>query len=121
MSDHVRDKPSDAMSCLWTDCGRPHFNDQKDMMQHVRTHFNGATSCDVHAVATSVTAATSSIDDSEITGTALASAYLLRQLAKDPQSHEYFKPFEMELLIAAKRRPNLAPHIESMFSHFNMS
>lgn len=120
VNEHILDKPSEATSCLWTNCSGPNFKDQEDMMQHVRNHVNGATSCDVYAIATSATAPTS-IDNSEITGTALAAAYLLRQLAKDPHSHEYFRPFEMELLAAAKRRPNLAPHIESIFSYFKVS
>ncbi|KAI8064152.1 hypothetical protein BC940DRAFT_306279 [Gongronella butleri] len=58
-------------------------------------------------------------DTSPVRGIPLVAALLLNQLSKDPNSHVYFMPYERELTLIARQRPQLAQHIQTIFANFS--
>lgn len=114
----------DGFECMWTNCANTmhEFKDKDEMAMHLGTHFDDGQQI---AVPVSHTMngddGTTMIDYSEPQGIAFVAAHLLRQLSKDPHSHHYFMPYETELLAIARRQPKMAPHIQSMFSHFSIA
>ena len=58
------------------------------------------------------------IDDAEVQGVALVVAHLLQLLSKDPESHVFFLPYELEIAAIGFQRPKLATTIRSMFANF---
>ncbi|KAF7727037.1 Chromatin structure-remodeling complex protein rsc9 [Apophysomyces ossiformis] len=109
--DHIgqSDKTS---GCMWIDCAESQeFRGKDEMASHLSTHFE-------HEQGPVQTSPTFYIDNSDIQGTALVAAHLLRLLSKDAHSHVYFMPYEKELTVIAQQRPKLAPYIRSMFSSF---
>ncbi|KAG0188082.1 Chromatin structure-remodeling complex protein rsc9 [Apophysomyces sp. BC1034] len=111
IKDHIgySDKTSE---CMWTDCAdSQEFRGKDEMASHLSTHFE-------HEQASIHTTPTFYIDNSDVQGTALVAAHLLRLLSKDAHSHVYFMPYEKELTIIAQQRPKLAPYIRAMFSSF---
>lgn len=103
---------------MWTGCADTpqEFKHKGQIASHLRTHFG-----DVPGTSSSSKQQQSSasyVDTSDVKGVALVAAHLLVQLSKDPYSHQYFIPYEMELLAIAQQRPKLASYIQSMFSNF---
>ncbi|KAI9497294.1 hypothetical protein BDB00DRAFT_23225 [Zychaea mexicana] len=117
-----------ALECMWTDCAdsMQEFKDRGEITTHLRSHFDEEQQQQQRNHSNNNSSAammgdTMAVDHSDIKGIALVAAHLLRQLSKDPESHDYFMPYEQELLAIAKKRPKLAPHIRYMFSNFSIS
>ncbi|KAI8883487.1 hypothetical protein K501DRAFT_219198 [Backusella circina FSU 941] len=88
-------------NCKWMDCDIG-SNNQVELDSHIRqSHF--------------------SIIDEEIQGVALLAVQLLKILSQNPNSHMAFMPYESELLAASRKRPQLKPLIEEIFSNFDYS
>lgn len=125
----------EMLGCMWTDCAdsMQEFKDRGEITTHLRSHFDeeqqqqyqhnnhqyqhehGSYMMDISNCNGNNNMI---IDYSDIKGIALVAANLLRQLSKDPESHDYFKPYEQELLLLARKRPRLGPHIKYIFSKF---
>ncbi|KAI7849798.1 hypothetical protein BDC45DRAFT_519638 [Circinella umbellata] len=129
----------EMLECMWTDCAdsMQEFKDRGEITTHLRSHFdeeqqqqyqqlhnNNSNNHQYQHNSYMMNMSNSNghnnmiIDYSDIKGIALVAANLLRQLSKDPESHDYFKPYEQELLALARRRPRLGPHIKYIFSKF---
>jgi hypothetical protein len=91
---------------MWTDCDQEDtsFRDPNELTVHIRdSHLPGY------------------IDTSEIQGVALVAAQLLKVLSRTANSHVCFMPYEQELVMMTRKRPNLTPYIETMFSNFRIA
>ncbi|KAI9244958.1 hypothetical protein BDA99DRAFT_448167 [Phascolomyces articulosus] len=107
----IRDHVEEILECMWTDCAdsMQEFKDRGEIATHLRSHFDEEQQQQHHH---------HHMDHSDIKGIALVAVRLLRQLSKDPESHDYFMPYEQELLALAKKRPKMAPHVRYIFSKF---
>ncbi|KAI8639476.1 hypothetical protein BD408DRAFT_349929 [Parasitella parasitica] len=102
LHDHIP-SASSSSNCMWTDCDNA-FRDPNELSFHVKSsHLPGFT------------------DNSDIQGVALVAAQLLKILSRNPNSHVCFMPYEQELVMMTRRRPNLTPFIEAMFSNFRVA
>lgn len=103
LHEHV-EQPNEA-NCLWMDCDtHVEFSDRNELSTHIQKSHLPLY-----------------IDNSEIEGVALVAVQLLKELSKNPNSHSFFIPHEQELVLLSKRRPKLAPYIESMFANFTIA
>jgi hypothetical protein len=99
--------PTSTSNCMWMDCDEEDisFRDPNELTTHVR---------DSHLPP-------GYIDTSDIQGVALVAAQLLKVLSRNPNSHVSFMPYEQELVMMTKKRPQLTPWIETMFSNFRIA
>lgn len=101
LHDHVQ-QPKEA-NCLWVNCDT-HYSTTNELSTHIQQNHLPVY-----------------IDNSEIEGVALVAVQLLKVLSKNPNSHGSFMPHEQELALMSKRRPKLAPYIQSIFSNFTIT
>ena len=109
LHEHIPSPQSTATSslssnCMWIDCDKDNITDTNELTVHIKdSHLPGY------------------MDTSDVQGVALVAAQLLKVLSRNPKSHVSFMPYEQELVMMTRKRPNLTPYIETIFSNFRIA